>query len=61
MFCLPDSGSLDSDIILFQANKSCLLIGPQKQVVKFFQKLFKSDFTFYKKIEIKYKKNFEAK
>ena len=55
MFCPPDSGSLDSGIILFQANKSCLLIDSQKQAVKFFQKLLKSDFTFYK-IEINAKK-----
>ena len=52
----PDSGSLDSGIILFEATKPCLLIDPQKQAVKFFQKLYKSDFTFYKKIEINIKK-----
>ena len=52
----PDSGSLDSGIILFEATKPCLLIDPQKQAVKFFQKLYKNDFTFYKKIEINVKK-----
>ena len=43
----PDSGSLDSGIILFEATKPCLLIDPQKQAVKFFQKLYKNDFTFF--------------
>ena len=52
----PDSGNLDSGIILFEATKPCLLIDPQKQAVKFFQKLYKSEFTFYKKIEINVKK-----
>ena len=52
----PDSGSLDSGIILFEATKPCLLIDPQKQAIKFFQKLYKNDFTFYKKIEINVKK-----
>ena len=52
----PDSGSLDSGIILFEATKPCLLIDPQKQAIKFFQKLYKSEFTFYKKIEINVKK-----
>ena len=52
----PDSGNLDSGIILFEATKPCLLIDPQKQAVKFFQKLYKNDFTFYKKIEINVKK-----
>ena len=47
---------MDSGIILFEATKPCLLIDPQKQAVKFFQKLYKSDFTFYKKIEINIKK-----
>ena len=44
----PDSGSLDSGIILFEATKPCLLIDPQKQAVKFLQKLYKNDFTFYR-------------
>ena len=52
----PDSGSLDSGVILFEATKPCLLIDPQKQAIKFFQKLYKNDFTFYKKIEINVKK-----
>ena len=52
----PDNGSVDNGMILNETKKPCLIIDPQKQAIKFFNKLYKNDFVIYKKIEINTRK-----
>ena len=40
-----DSGSIDNSVILFESQKPCLLIDPQKQALKFLCRLFKNDYV----------------
>ena len=47
----PDPGSVDNGVILYENTKPCLLIDPQKQALKFLNKMYKSDFLIYKKPE----------
>ena len=47
----PDPGSIDNGVILSENTKPCLLIDPQKQALKFLNKMYKNEFIIYKKPE----------
>ena len=46
-----DPGSIDNAVILFETTRPCLLIDPQKQALKFLNKVHKNDFCIYKRAE----------